>query len=421
MLNRLLALDILRGITILFMVIVNNPGSWNAVYAPLLHAEWNGCTPTDLVFPFFIVIVGIAIPFANPNPKCSLENFSKITSRSLRLIYLGLFLNCFNLIQIDYVSQNQLLIIRLIFTVLIGIALFGNFKEQLKLMLAIPIFCSFILVAFFTETFENLRLMGVLQRIGLVYFIATLCYFCCSKYKLIFVASVLLIGYWLLLVLVPVPNSMQISLEKGTNLVAYIDQILLRNHVLIATKPWDPEGVLSTFPAIAQAIIGILIGTVLKQNIYFHKKFYFLFAIGLLFFIIGSSWAMIFPLNKILWSSSFVMFTTGIAMLFLAFLFYISHAKFLKKFLIPFQIWGLNPILIFFLSGIIPRILAMIKCQNPANLNETISIQTYFFNTFLIPNFDCPKDASLFYAFLYVAFFFLLLYILFKRKIVIKV
>jgi predicted acyltransferase len=174
--ERLISLDVLRGITILMMVIVNNPGSWSAVYSPLLHAEWNGCTPTDLVFPFFIFIVGIAIPLAIPNQVFNKKNLIKITIRSLRIICLGIFLNFFSTIYFLDLNGIPLLLFRLLLTILIGYALMGNYSEKWKMYVALFIFSGFIILAFGIEGFSNVRLPGVLQRIGIVYFFSSFVY-----------------------------------------------------------------------------------------------------------------------------------------------------------------------------------------------------------------------------------------------------
>lgn len=175
--DRLISLDVFRGLTILLMTIVNNPGSWTAIYPPLEHAAWHGCTPTDLVFPFFIFIMGVAISFAMPTKSYDNNTFNKIFTRSLRMICLGIFFNFFSNIQLFGLEGIPLLIARLLITALVGYALMGNFTSRVKTYLAILIFIIYMVLAYSgIEAYQSVRLPGVLQRIGIVYFIASLLY-----------------------------------------------------------------------------------------------------------------------------------------------------------------------------------------------------------------------------------------------------
>src|SRR6188508_1332909 len=175
--NRLVSLDVFRGLTIAGMTMVNNPGSWSAIYPPLEHAEWHGCTPTDLVFPFFVFIMGVAISFAMPSKTYDNTTFNKIFTRSLRMICLGIFFNFFSSIQLFGLEGIPLMIGRLLITALVGFALMGNFDAKLKTYLAVSIFIIYLILAYSgIEAYQNVRLPGVLQRIGIVYFIASLLY-----------------------------------------------------------------------------------------------------------------------------------------------------------------------------------------------------------------------------------------------------
>ena len=316
--ERIISLDVLRGITIMMMVLVNNPGSWGNIFAPLEHAEWNGCTPTDLVFPFFIFIVGAAIPLAIVTKTLNQQTFIKILTRSLRIISLGLFLGFFGKIEIFDLVGYPLLISKLIITGIVAYVLLGNFEQKTKLYLVLIVFFIFMFLAFSgIEAYQEVRLPGVLQRIGLVYFFTSLVYLKTEIKGQIITAAVLLLGYWAIMTLIPVPGFGPANLEKGTNLAGWLDNFLLENHLWASSKTWDPEGILSTIPAIANGIIGLLVGQLLNSNLAKNNKTVKMFSIGLALVILGLIWNPFFPMNKSLWTSSFVLYTAGFATLFL--------------------------------------------------------------------------------------------------------
>jgi predicted acyltransferase len=422
--DRIISVDILRGMTILLMVIVNNPGNWGAVYSPLLHARWHGCTPTDLVFPTFIFVLGIAIPLAMPGKNWNQETFIKIITRTLRIISLGLFLNFFSRISIFTDNQNLLLLVRVSITILVGYALLGNFNPKVKLFLAVSIFTVLLFLAYSgIESFKDVRLPGVLQRIGIVYLFASIIYLKTELNTQIGITIALLIGYWVLLTIVPVPGIGigTPNYNEATNLSSWLDGLLLEGHMYGATKTWDPEGILSTLPAIATALIGLIIGKLILTNeskIEIIKKMavvaFFLTATGLL-------WSLVFPLNKSLWTSSYVLYSAGIALFILTFLHYITEVKEAKKGFFFFLIWGVNPMIVFFLSGILPRALGMISFQNPENTDAKISVLSYAYHFWINPNFDNEKSASLMYALLYACLWSLLLWFFYKKKLFFKV
>jgi predicted acyltransferase len=265
--DRLISLDVFRGLTILLMTIVNNPGSWATVYPPLLHSEWHGCTPTDLVFPFFIFIMGVAISFAMPSKTYDSTTFNKILTRTLRMICLGIFFNFFGKIQLFGLEGIPLVIGRLLITALVGYALMGNFNAKLKTYLAVSIFALYLILAYSgIEAYKIVRLPGVLQRIGIVYFIASLLYLKTNQKTQLLIAIGILLGYWAIMTLVPAPGFEITNLEKGTNLAAWVDNFLLKGHMWEVTNTWDPEGILSTIPAIATGIMGLLIGQLLNST-----------------------------------------------------------------------------------------------------------------------------------------------------------
>ena len=420
--ERLTSLDVFRGFTIMLMTIVNNPGSWGSIYPPLQHAEWNGWTPTDLVFPFFIFIMGTAVPFAMPYKTWNSTTFNKILVRSLRILCLGLFLNFYS--NIDFLGLNgiPLLIEKLAITFLVAYALLGNFSPKVKTILAFSVFGILLFLAYSgIPAYQDVRIPGVLQRIAIVYFFTSLLYLKSTMKTQILVVATLLLGYWALMTLVPVPGIGAANLEKGTNLAAYIDNLFLKNHMYSQTKTWDPEGILSMLPAIASGIIGMLMGQLLNRpqsKLEIVKK---MIGFGIGFVILGLIWNFVFPINKSLWSSSFVLLTSGLATLCLSLLYYIIDIANYKNWIKLFLIWGVNPMIVFFFSGIIPEAITMIKVNHPELPGEQLGFQSYFYNYGIVPLFENPMDASLTYALVYAIFWSIILWVLYKNKLIFKV
>ena len=420
--ERLTSLDVFRGFTIMLMTIVNNPGSWASIYPPLQHAEWNGWTPTDLVFPFFIFIMGTAVPFAMPNKTWDSTTFIKIFVRSLRIFCLGLFLNFYSNIGFLGLSGIPLLIEKLLITFLVAYALLGNFSPKVKTILAFSVLGILLFLAYSgIPAYQDIRIPGVLQRIAIVYFFTSLLYLKSTMKTQILVAATLLLGYWALMTLVPVPGIGAANLEKETNLAAYIDNLFLKNHMYSQTKTWDPEGILSMLPAIASGIIGMLIGQQLSFNLPKELKVKKIFWIGILLVFIANFWNFLFPINKSLWSSSFVLLTSGLAILCLSLLYYIIEITDYKNWTKLFLIWGVNPMIVFFFSGIIPEAMTMIKVNHPRLPGESLGFQSYFYNYGIVPLFQNPMNASLTYALVFAIFWSMILWVLYKNKLIFKV
>ncbi|OMQ12018.1 acyltransferase family protein [[Flexibacter] sp. ATCC 35103] len=420
--ERLISLDVFRGLTILLMTIVNNPGDWGHVYAPLLHSEWHGCTPTDLVFPFFIFIMGVAVPLAMPTKTWDDTTFNKILVRSLRMFCLGIFFNYFSKIQLFGLEGISLLIGRLIITVIVGYSLMGDFSSKLKNILAFSILFIYLFLAYSgIEAYQDVRLPGVLQRIAIVYFVVSLLYLKTSKKTQIITGAVLLLGYWAAMTLIPVPGIGAPNLEKGTNLASWVDSILLKGHMYRETITWDPEGILSTLPSIVNGIIGLLIGQILQREITKTQKASKIALAGVALIIVGLLWDIIFPINKSLWTSSYVLYTTGLAATCLALLYYIIDIADYKKGFKLFLIWGVNPMIVFFFSQIIPQALVMIQFKNPHNPAEQINLLNYLYIFGIAPFFSNPMTASLAGALVYVAIWTFILWIFYKNKLIFKV
>lgn len=420
--ERLISLDVFRGFTILLMTIVNNPGSWATVYPPLLHSDWNGCTPTDLVFPFFIFIMGVAVSFAMPTKTFDNTTFNKIMVRSLRMFCLGVFFNFFGKIQLFGLEGILLLIGRLAITIGVGYALMGNFSLKNKTYLMLSILAAYVFLAFSgIEAYHDVRLPGVLQRIGIVYFVISLLYLKTTQKTQLIVALSLLLGYWGIMTLVPIPGIGVANLEKGTNLASWIDGFLLKDHVWAVTKTWDPEGILSTIPAIASGIIGLLIGQLLNRplpKIEIAKK---MGITGISLILLALLWSIVFPLNKALWTSSFVLYTSGLAILSLTLFYYVIDIANYKKWTKLFLIWGVNPMIVFFFSEIIPQGLEMIQFKNPEIHTEQINLQSYLYEFWIAPFFNNPMTASLAGALIYVTIWSFILWTFYKHKLIFKV
>lgn len=420
--ERLISLDVFRGFTILLMTIVNNPGSWASIYPPLEHAEWNGCTPTDLVFPFFIFIMGTAVSFAMPVKTFDGATFNKILIRSLRIFCLGLFLNFFSKIELFGLEGIPLLLSRLVITMGVSYALLGNFSLKIKTYLTLSVFVILLFLAYSgIEAYQEVRIPGVLQRIGIVYFFVALLYLKTTQKTQFLTALGLLLVYWGLMALVPVPGIGAANFEKGTNLASWLDGVLLKGHMWSFSITWDPEGILSTMPAIATGITGLLIGQLINRPLPKLEIVKKMAMAGIMITVLGALWSLVFPINKSLWTSSYVLYTSGLAILCLAFLYYVIEIANYKKWTKLFIIWGVNPMIVFFFSGIIPRVFRMIEIKNPEIPAEQINLQDYFYNFCIVPFFNNPKSASLAFALVYVILWSFILWIFYKNKLIFKV
>ena len=317
------------------MILVNTPGTWSNVYAPFLHAEWHGYTPTDLVFPFFLFIVGTSIAFAYSNKTTSSSTYKKITIRTLKLIGLGLFLGAFT------------------------------------------IYFPFI------KDFESIRFPGVLQRIGVVFFFA----------------AILFINF-----------NWKVLLGICIAIANYIDLNIIGTHMY--KEDYDPEGLFSTLPAIATSLMGIFTGLILLSKR--TKKELLLFGIGAVLVVAGHLWDIVFPINKAIWSSSFVLVTAGWANIFLALIYYLTDIKGIK-FGSIFRYAGSNAITVYFLSSFFTKIFYSIKIDEETTLHQWLFQNIYLHD--IIP----VELSSLLYALTVVSFYLLLAYAMYRRKIFIKV
>lgn len=358
--KRIDSVDLLRGFTIVAMILVNTPGTWNAVYAPLLHAEWHGLTPTDLIFPFFLFIVGISIYFAYKNKTKGATTYKKIGVRSLKLIGLGLFLNIF-----------------------------------------LPYFPFF-------QDFETLRITGVLQRIGIVFFISSFLYLNYNWKILLTISITILISYALFLGFIPFSDGSLPTFDRAPNNWAnYIDLNILGKHMW--QPDYDPEGLFSTLPSIVTCLSGVLIGKLLDEL----KNIKQLFLTATILLVLGYILHAWFPINKAIWSSSFVLATSGWATLILAIIYYLRDIKKLE-FGTVFKYVGMNAITIYFLSSFISKVMYLTK------IGDT-NLHNYLYKSIFVQSFFSDKSSSLLYGLTVVLFYVALGYAMFRKKIFIKV
>ena len=358
--QRIESVDLLRGFTIAAMIMVNTPGTWSHVYAPLLHADWHGLTPTDLIFPFFLFIVGISIYFAYKNKPNAKATYKKIFIRTLKLLGLGFFLNWF----LPYMP--------------------------------------------FFNDLSTVRIPGVLQRIGVVFCISAILYLNCNWKTLIGIGVTILLGYWAFMGFVPLPDGAAPTFDRAANNWAnFIDLNILGEHMW--KDDYDPEGILSSFPAIVTCLSGILIGKLLDGL----TKIRLLFIAAAGFLVTGYAFSYLFPINKAIWSSSFVLVTSGWATLILAIIYFFTDVKKVKMGSI-FKYAGMNAITIFFLSSFISKTFGLTKIGEE-------SVHSWLYNNIYVQDFISDKMSSLLYALTVIAFYLALAYWMYKKKIFIKV
>lgn len=392
--SRLISLDALRGFTIAAMVIVNDPGSWSSIYLPLEHSEWHGVTMTDLVFPFFLFMVGVSITLAYTKRKEAgvpkRDMYKKIISRTLKIFLLGLFL-----------------------------WLWPTFE------------------------FGDLRYAGVLQRIAIVFLACAMLFLNTNWKQQAIIGSVLLVGYWALLALIPVPidevirnalasgtversggrmieigelkklseNFIAANYKPGVNITAWFDRQFLPGHFW--EKTWDPEGLLSTLPAIVTGIIGMLAGKIIKAVQDNYQKLTWLFFAGFCMYLVGELWALSFPLNKNLWTSSYVLWAGGMATMGLGACILVVDILGYKKWTKLGRVYGANAITSYVLSGMLTLVFYHDIFGGHA-LND-------LFMAGMAGIGISAKLASFMYAIIYMLIIYIPAYILYRKRIFIKV
>jgi predicted acyltransferase len=372
--QRLMSLDLFRGVTIAAMILVNDPGDGPSAYWPLKHSDWNGWTPTDLVFPFFLFIVGAAMAFSFDSRLNRGESRGRLLQhvlwRGLVLFAIGMFLN--------------------------GVPNHYHLATW--------------------------RVYGVLQRIAICYVITAVLQLWTGWRVQIAVAVACLVGYWILMRYVPVPGFGVPThdvplLDPDRNMVAWLDRKLLMGHLYEVTR--DPEGILSNIPAVATCLLGLLTGKWLKTARSPKVKATGMVAAGFVAIAIGRTMHLWFPINKKLWTSSFVIFTTGLALIFLAAFYWVSDVKQHRgRWTVPILVFGTNAIAAYVLSEALAATLYSINLKLSGG--RIVSVQEYIYSRWFAP-FASPPNASLLFALAYVAICWVVMAVLYRKGIRIKV
>jgi predicted acyltransferase len=338
---------------------VNDPGSWDHIYSQLEHASWNGWTFTDTVFPFFVWISGVALTLSFARRVERGDNkrnlFLHVLRRAALIFAIGLFLNGF------------------------------------------PFF-----------PWDHIRYLGVLQRIAICYLICGGLFLVLRVRGLIVTTVALLTGYWLLVMLVPVPGCGAGHLGQDCNLEQYVDGLVLTGHMWSHTKIWDPEGLVSTIPAIATMLFGILTGYLLRGKQSLTRKTQLLLLQGICLIAAGQIMNLWLPINKSLWTSSYSVFMAGLASLEFAILYWIVDGRQWQRWATFFRIYGMNALAVFILTGMIGRLLEIITTHGE-------HLEAWIYRTTFEP-LASPLNASLLYAIANVLFYFLLIWIMYRRK-----
>lgn len=367
--ERLVSIDVFRGMTIVGMILVINPGSWKYIYAQLRHANWHGCTFTDLIYPFFLFIVGVSIVFALSKAKDKTISmkalYYKIIKRTIILFVLGLFINSFP--QFDLV---------------------------------------------------NIRIMGVLQRIAVCYLIVSLLFLHTGLRGQIIWTVALLFVYWVLMEWIPIPDVGAGSYEKYTNLATYVDKIVLSGHMGYYEKLGEPEGVISSLPSLSSTLFGVLTGHLLRMKKADIQKTCMMLVSGIVFIILGLLWSRVLPINKHLWTSSYAVLTTGYALVVLAILYFVIDVKGYRKGFQPFLVFGTNAITVYVLSIVLARMLKFIEFTTADGVH--FHLRSWLFERVFAPWLG-DFNGSLVYAVLYVCLWYGIMLIFYKRKIFIKI
>lgn len=365
--KRLISLDALRGMTISLMILVNTPGSWAYVYSPLRHAEWNGCTPTDLVFPFFLFIVGVSVwfSFEKYQTKISKVTILKILKRTVIIFFIGLILNLF------------------------------------------PFF-----------DFSKVRIMGVLQRIAIAYGVGSILCLSFKRDKLLIVLGIILLGYWALLYFGSEldPYSLKENIVRKFDLFLFGDKHIYKGFGI----PFDPEGLLSAIPAVGTVIIGYLVGQAISVESTVLIKLKKLLIYGVLLVILGAIWGLIFPINKALWTSSYVLYTAGLGILFLAFLIFVIDFKGYNIWAKPFIHFGTNPLFIFVFSGIYVKTISYLIIIPVQDSNVKISAYKFLFDD-VFSSIAGNMNGSLLFALSHIIVYWAICFLLYKNRIFIKI
>jgi predicted acyltransferase len=394
--TRLMSLDVFRGATIAGMMLVNNPGSWSHVYAPLDHAEWNGWTYTDTIFPFFLWIVGVAIPLSTSRRleagQSRKELFGHALRRAVIIFGLGFFLSSFGYFIDGSMARS-------------------GFSEWLH------------------QYLTTVRIPGVLQRIAVCYLLAMLIFLTTGQRGQIRWAAGLLIGYWLLMAFVPIPQTADGEtrwvvglMDRGHNFAAYIDNLVLNGpvigkHVWRSAGTWDPEGIVSTLPAIATVLFGIWTGHMLRTSASGAEKTVRIMVPGAILMWLGQLMNLWLPINKSIWTSSYSVFMAGLAMVVFGACYWIVDVQQRGRWTKPLAIYGMNAIALFVLSGLLGRLMNEIRV--PTSSGRSVALKSFLYDRIFVP-LASSINSSLLWAIMWVLLMYAIAYVMYRKKWFVK-
>ncbi|TGD83271.1 acyltransferase family protein [Hymenobacter wooponensis] len=367
--TRLVSLDVFRGVAIMLMLLVNNSGDWRYYYSPLIHADWNGCRLADLAFPWFMYIMGVAVVYGLASVR---EQPSRHSAVLLRV--------------------GRRVLVMVVLGLLIG--LLPNFY------------------------FTSFRILGVLQRLGVVYGICALCFLKLTWRQQLTLAAVLLVGYNLLLQFVPVPDLGHPSLDKMTNLGAWLDRLVIgQHHLNMDQEGWDPESLLGTIPSVGTGLLGMLTGQWLRNTRSdAPTKTVWLFVVSAGAIVLGLIWNGWFPINKSLWSSSYVVYTAGIGGIVLGALYFLCDVQGWRgRWTWIFIACGSNALLVFFGHEALERVLTRFKLHHADG--SVFYARDWLYENLCRQFFTNPTHASFTWAVVYSSLWVLLLAVLYRRRI----
>lgn len=424
MTKRLAALDAFRGMTIALMILVNTPGTWNHVFPPLRHAAWDGWTPTDLVFPFFLFIVGVSMYFSfkRYQHRLTVRSAEKILKRTAAIFLVGLLLNAFpkGIAAHNIAWQGVFGVFLLVWLTMplwkdkVTVGLLRNL-EWLSLVVLLGLFL-------FTLGANDLRVFGVLQRIAVAFGLGA---FICLLFKgraLIYALVVLLIGYWLLMIGFGEDLSLENNFQRMIDLAILGENHMYGGYVAKTGKniAFDPEGILSSLPSVGNVIIGFLAGKLISENKDKKEGVFQLFLYGFPLMLLAYLWNPFFPINKPIWSSSYVLHTCGLGMVLLGFFIYIMDIKGKKSWGKPFIVFGLNPLFIYALSSVSVKVL-LYWIKGIGKDGEVINGYQALYENVFASIAGNNEWGSFMFALFYVFLHWMVAYFLYKKKIFIKV
>ena len=382
------------------MILVNNPGTWAHIYSPLEHAPWHGLTPTDLVFPFFLFAVGNALAFIMPKLEAGGDAafWKKVLKRTVLIFLIGLFLNWWPFVtEVNRVIEGTNDLQKE--TILKGFTWIDHTKNK---------------AGEIVEVVKGVRILGVLQRIALCYFFASIIIYYFKARKAFLAGLILLLVYWMLCYVGNPADPYSLHGWFGTDIDKFI---LTESHMYKGEGiPFDPEGLMSTLPAIVQVIFGYLVGDYIQKKGKNFEMLSGLFVAGVAMLITGFCWDMVFPINKKIWTSSYTVYTSGLAIITIATMIYLIEFKNAKGWLSKFfDVFGKNALFVFALSAFLPRTLGLIK------LGDGVNPWNWLYKKVLIHIPGAPENGSLAYAICVITFMWFICWWMDKKKIYVKV